>query len=212
MGAVLHTVNLRLGVGRAGVPAAPRRGPCGRSPTARCCRSWRPSRTSSKRRPHARRRRHARGRRAASRRSTSTSWSASADAGVRLAGRRRAVGGDTVLHERDDRTAEGRGVQPSIDVHPHAGAVFGQHVRDQRARPRADGRADVPRQRVGIAVLVLPVGRRHGDAGRRPLAGGPGRCDRSRAGDVLRRGPDDRARPPPAHRGDRCRRVPACGS
>ena len=80
---------------------------------------------------------------------------------------------DAVLHERHDRAAQGCGVQPSLDVPPLARPVRRERLRDRRARRRPDGRADVPRQRVGLAVLVPVVGRRHGDARLRPL--GPAR-------------------------------------
>ena len=71
-------------------------------------------------------------------------------AAARLAGAGRAAGGGHVLHDRHDRRAAGRRLQPPLDM---AALVRGcRRLRTQRGRrDRADG-PDVPRQRLGAAL------------------------------------------------------------
>ena len=56
-----------------------------------------------------------------------------------------------VLHERHHRQPEGGDVQPSQHVHALADGHLHRQHRAQRARPHAGDRADVPRQRMGHA-------------------------------------------------------------
>ena len=81
-----------------------------------------------------------------------------------------------VLHERHHRQPEGRPLLPPLDVLHSLGACLADAHRRPRARPRAAGRADVPRQRLGHAL-------RRADGGRRPrhARARPQRRARSRA-------------------------------
>ena len=67
--------------------------------------------------------------------------------------RRERRGGD-VLHERDDRPAEGRRLLAPLDDAAHARRRRREPARARRLRGRRDpaGRADVPRERVGLSV------------------------------------------------------------
>ena len=85
---------------------------------------------------------------------------------LRLARSRRKERGRNVLHQRHDRQSKGRGLQPPVDVSALDGGVRGEQHRPRRRRPGLAGCADVPRQRMGPAV-------RGGDGRRRSSAAGP---------------------------------------
>ena len=103
---------------------------------------------------------------------------------------RRGHGRGDVLHERHDRDAEGRPLLAPLDRPAHArpGARGAARPARDRDGDVPAGRADVPRERVGLSVHV-PDGRREarlprpvprpGDAARRLRAGG--RHDHRRA-------------------------------
>ena len=94
---------------------------------------------------------------------------------VRVARDRRARRRGDVLHQRHHRQPEGRRLQPPLRLAALAGGQHGQRRRHRLPRPDAADRADVPRQRLGPGV-------RRGDERRvavhaRPLAAG--RADRA---------------------------------
>ena len=59
-----------------------------------------------------------------------------------------------LLHVGHDRAAEGRALQPSQHADPRLRDQHGRRVRPARDGPGAAGGADVPRQRLGRAVLL----------------------------------------------------------
>ena len=71
---------------------------------------------------------------------------------VRLARRGRAVGRGDVLHERHHRQPQGRRLQPPLGLAALADGHDRQHRLDQLPRPGAADRADVPRQLLGPGV------------------------------------------------------------
>ena len=71
---------------------------------------------------------------------------------VRLARSRRKKRRRNVLHQRHDRKPEGCGVQPPLDLPAFDVDMRGQCIGPGRRRPRVADRADVPRERVGNAV------------------------------------------------------------
>ena len=73
-------------------------------------------------------------------------------AGLRLPRARRAPGRRPLLHERHDRQPEGRPLLAPLE-HParDGGSAWPTRSASARVRPRAAGRADVPRQRLGPA-------------------------------------------------------------
>ena len=75
---------------------------------------------------------------------------------------RRELRGRDVLHQRHHRQPERRCLQPSFELPAHDGGVYGQRHRARLRRQRAADRADVPRQRVGVAVRGADGGRRLG--------------------------------------------------
>ena len=95
------------------------------------------------------------------------------------------------LHERDDRQPEGRPLLAPLEHPPHDGAVHGGRVRHLALRPHPAGGADVPRQRVGPAVRGVHGGREPDHAQPLPAGRAAGAADRVRR----------RSRPPA-----RCRR------
>ena len=119
------------------------------------------------------------------------------------AGRRGAAGAARerrarhVLHERHDRAAEGRRVHAPLDAAAHAGRGAAGLARAVARGHAAAGRADVPRQRVGLAV-------RRGDArtrssccpGRTSIAPSAARPAGGRARDDRRGRADDLDRHP----------------
>ena len=108
------------------------------------------------------------------------------------AGRARRRG--DVLHLRHDRQPQGRGLQPPLGLAALAGGQHRQRGRAVAARPGAADRADVPRQLLGPALLGADERRVAVHA--RPVAAGRA------AGAVHPREPPDRLRA-------RCRR---CGT
>ena len=72
---------------------------------------------------------------------------------LRLAAPRRERGGDDLLHLGHHRPPQGRRLQPSLDGAAHAGLLHARHLRPERRGHAAGGGADVPRLRVGAAVL-----------------------------------------------------------
>ena len=89
---------------------------------------------------------------------------------LRVPRARRAPGGRALLHERHHRQPQGRALlapldQPALDRHADR-----RRLGLSRARSRAGGRADVPRQRLG-AALRRRAGRRRPDPAR-PLPRG----------------------------------------
>ena len=112
---------------------------------------------------------------------------AAAQPELRVARAGRAFARVDVLHERHDRRPEGRRLLAPLDLPARARhAVELRHRRD-RGRPAAHDRADVPRQRVGHPVRRVPV--RRLAALPRPAhdAGRLGELHRGRARDVGRR-------------------------
>ena len=112
-----------------------------------------------------RRRRRRRPRRAARTRDRSLRGAAAAGiARLRLPGARRAQRARPLLHERHDRQPEGRRSTRTARTSCTRWRLPGRRARRLARRPRAAGGADVPRQRLGPAVrgglvgadLVLP--------------------------------------------------------
>ena len=98
---------------------------------------------------------------------------------LRLARGRRVRGRGHVLHERHDRAAQGRRLQPSLDLLALLVAVLRREPGAVRARSHPADRADVPRQRLGPALLR--VDGRRGSNPAEPLRAG------RRAGAPVRR-------------------------
>ena len=97
---------------------------------------------------------------------------------IRLAGDRREVRGRNVLHQRHHRQPQRRGLQPPFELPAHHGGVYHQRHRGGVQRQGAADRADVSRQRVGAAVCGVDGGRRLGvtrSPSRRPIADRHGR-------------------------------------
>ena len=115
---------------------------------------------------------------------------------LRLPGDRRARGGRAVLHERDDRQPEGRPLLAQVEHPAHDGAVHGGRVRHLALRPHPAGGADVPRQRVGPALRGVHGGREPDHAQPLPAGRAAGAADRVGEGHGRRRGADDLARRP----------------
>ena len=153
-------------------------------------------------------------------RTRSCSPAADADALARPgAGRERGCG--DVLHERDDRAAERRPLLAPLDDAAHARRRRRQPDGARHLRVRLDpaGRADVPRERVGLSVprdddrreARLPgTVPRPGEPARR-VRGGGGDVDRGRAHDLARHPRAARREPrqvgPLADEGDARRRI-----
>ena len=121
---------------------------------------------------------------------------AAAGARVRFPGARRGHARDDVLHDRHDRSAEGRLLQPSPARAAHARRRAGARARAarvvRRARRLHADHADVPRPRVGPAVRRDHARREAGLSG--PLrAGRAARADRARRRHVLALRADDPA-------------------
>ena len=74
--------------------------------------------------------------------------------GIHLPGHRRALGGGDVLHERHHGAAQGRRLLAPGDRDPLARLDAVELARHRRARRRAAGGADVPRQRLGLPLHV----------------------------------------------------------
>ncbi len=117
------------------------------------------------------------------------------DGRLRLPRARRAPGGGALLHERHDRQPEGRALLAPLDQPALDGDARQGRPRAVAQRPRARGGADVPRQRLGAAA-------RRGARGSRPDAARPiprrraaGRPDRGRAPDADGLRADDLRRP-----------------
>ena len=108
---------------------------------------------------------------------------------VRLPRHRRARGGRDVLHERDDRPAEGRRLLAPRDRDPRADG--GGPPRPPRGRHGPPGRADVPRERLVLPVQLHAGRREAGLPGAAPRPGEPPRRLRRGGGDGERRGADD---------------------
>ena len=70
---------------------------------------------------------------------------------VRLPRARRAPGRGALLHERHDRQPQGRALLAPLDQPALDGDADARRHRAVARRPRARGRADVPRQRLGAA-------------------------------------------------------------
>ena len=117
-------------------------------------------------------------------------------AGLRLPGDRRPRGRRAVLHERDDRQPEGRPLLAQVEHPPHDGAVHDGRVRHLALRPHPAGGADVPRQRVGPALRGVLRGREPDHAQPLPAGRAAGAADRVGEGHGRRRGADDLARRP----------------
>ena len=109
---------------------------------------------------------------------------------VRLAGDRRKLRGRNVLHQRHHRQPQRRRLQPSFELSAHHGDLYRQRHRDQLQRLRAADRADVSRQRLGSAVCGADGGRRPGAARLPSGRQVAGRHDREAASHRRRRGAD----------------------
>ena len=75
-------------------------------------------------------------------------------------------------------------------LHCH-GSVHGRHARRHGLGPRAAGRADVPRERLGLPLRLRDGRRRPGDAGPLPAGRAAREADRVRAGHDRGRRADD---------------------
>ena len=115
---------------------------------------------------------------------------AAADAG-RVPHRRRVPRRQHVLHERHHGQPEGRRLHPSQHVPAHDERDDGGLRRRARVRPRAAGRADVPRQRVGPGPRRRRGRRRPGHARPGPVRQGDRRPRRRGARHRGRRRADD---------------------
>ena len=117
--------------------------------------------------------------------------------GLRLAHVRRTAGRGHVLHVGHHRQPEGRGLQPSLDLPALDGHHLGLVARDQRARPGAVHRPDVPRQRLGDPLRRLPDRCRPGHAPAVPAGRAADRHHRPAPADPLGRGAHHLERPAP---------------
>ena len=105
-----------------------------------------------------------------------------------------------LLHERHHRQPEGRAVLASLERPAHDGLVHERDARMLIPGPRPSRRADVPRQRLGPAVRLRDGRGRHRDA--RPVPPGRAAGQPDRAGkDHLRRCRADDLDGPAAVRG-----------
>ena len=134
---------------------------------------------------------------------------------LRLAHDRRARRRGDVLHLRHDRPPEGRGLQPPVVVPPLDGRRHGHHRRPHLVRPGAADRADVPRELLGPGLRSRHDRCLPDHAG--PVAsGGPALpVHAGGASDHLRCGADGlerRARLPRPARGHQALRPPAAGA
>ena len=104
-------------------------------------------------------------------------------AGVRLARTGRDVGGRDVLHQRHHRKPERRCLQPSFELSARHEHLHRECAGHRHGRFGAAGRADVPRQCLGAAVRCADGRRRPGAV--RPVPGCPiaHRPDRDAAAD-----------------------------
>ena len=75
---------------------------------------------------------------------------------------RREVRGRNVLHQRHHRQPQRRGLQPPFELPAHHGGLYRQRHGARVQRQRAADRADVSRQRVGAAVCGADGRRRLG--------------------------------------------------
>ena len=116
----------------------------------------------------------------------------------------RDAGGD-VLHERHDRQPEGRRLQPPLDLPALDGGLHGRRDGAVRPRPGAAGRADVPRQRVGPAVRRVHGRCVAGHAGPFPAGRAAGGVHRGRTADGRGCGADGVERPAAVRREERRR-------
>ena len=96
---------------------------------------------------------------------------------VRLARSGRKKRRRNVLHQRHDGKSEGCGVQPPLELSAFDGGVRGQRNWPRRRRPRLADRPDVPRQRLGPAVCGRDGRRRLAAAGPLPAGRPAGRHD-----------------------------------
>ena len=126
---------------------------------------------------------------------------------VQLARSRRADRRRDVLHQRHHRPAEGRRIQPPVQLPARDGRLPGQRVRLERHRPGHAGGADVPRERLGAGLRGGAERRRPDHARPVPAPGAAGPADRGRAADDRRGGSDHLERGAPACPGPRRRRV-----
>ena len=122
---------------------------------------------------------------------------------VQLARSRRAVRRRDVLHQRHHRHAQGCRVQPPVHLPARDGRLPGQRVRPERHRPGPAGGADVPRERLGAGLRGGAERRRPDHARPVPAAGAAGPADRGRAADDRRGGSDHLERAAPACPGPR---------
>ena len=120
--------------------------------------------------------------------------------GVRLPRARRPRGGRPLLHERHDGEPEGRPLLAPLADPPRADGVHRRQPRPALDRPRAAGRADVPRERVGPRARGAADRRRPRDAEPVPAGRAAREADRVRARDRCGRRADDLARPPELRR------------
>ena len=114
---------------------------------------------------------------------------------LRLPRARRAPGRRALLHERHDRQPEGRALLAPLDQHALLGDADDRRERPLARRPRARGRADVPRQRLGAALRRGARGRRPDPARPLPRRRAAGEADRRRAPDADGLRADDLLRP-----------------
>ncbi|CAA9498904.1 MAG: CoA ligase @ Long-chain fatty-acid-CoA ligase, Mycobacterial subgroup FadD14, partial [uncultured Solirubrobacterales bacterium] len=133
-------------------------------------------------------------------------------AGLRPAAPRRARGRRALLHERHHREPQGRALLTPLERPARAHELYRRRARGLARGPRAPGRADVPRQRLGPGPCV-PAGRsRHDHALALPPGRAAGAPDLRGARYARRRGPHHLARPPAPRRRARLRPVePAHG-
>ena len=101
---------------------------------------------------------------------------------VRLPRARRAPGCSAVLHERDDREPEGGALLAPLDQPSFLGVADGRCQRALARGPRARGRADVPRERLGTALRRRARGRRSDPPGPLPRRRAPREPDRAASG------------------------------
>ena len=172
----------------------------GRQPAA-CARSRHPDSFPGRGLHRGRRRRHVRARRparlllrrAARRRTTL----------VRVARAGRTFGRGDVLHERDHRRPQGRGVLAPLDVPARPGHAAERVHGSERGGPAAHDRADVPRQRLGHPVRGVHVRDHHAHARQVHGPERAGRLHRGRALDPGLSRPHHLGRDPPGGRASR---------
>ena len=113
---------------------------------------------------------------------------------LRLARGRRALGRGDVLHERHDREPEGCRLLAPLDLAALVRGDRGQLAGAHRSGPHPADRADVPRERLGSPVRGMARRRGLPDAGPVPAGRAADEVRRAGATDVLRRGADDLGR------------------